>query len=251
MSKEVGAGMVPDEMAPAGLREHIKRHTDRMVAPPEVEFTDKVDEQYTYPAIYGDVDPRDKKAQIVRTLVGDAKKTHGATPFGLVTAPDWLPEWLEHKEAIQEEELFEKWFGKMFNMADPIQKQMSMKLLPEFWDRREELLKAKFDVMKRAALINLRGPQTKEDLIFLYGVNSGKIVLPTGDFWLPGQTKEPSKFHAGIFNIWSAVTPTKADSTTLGMQGLFNNSKPDAQQMNMQPWYLRGASNLSDYPGLS
>lgn len=196
---------VSGDRAPRPLRTHIKARTDAMQGVPASEFTDR-DGNFTYPAVYADIDERDRRAAYLKTLVNPET---GATPFGQIFAPEWIAPWLEHKEALKEEETFERWFASMFDMKDPWQKQMSQQLLPEFWERREELLKAKFDTVKRAALLNLRGPKTKEDLIFLYGLQTGRIKIPKGDFWMPGTTPEQeTSFKRGLFNIWSKYLPT-------------------------------------------
>lgn len=102
----------------------------------------------------------------------------GMTPFGQVYFDDKAAKWLERKAAVGEAANFDKWFGQNFNKNDLASRQFAQQINPQYYSDREREMAERADVVLRLKGIQLRGPQSKEDLYMQWLIDSGRVKLP-------------------------------------------------------------------------
>lgn len=102
----------------------------------------------------------------------------GRTPFGQAFYSDKDARWLQKKAAVAEAANFDAYFNKEFNKNDLASRQFAQKINPEFYNSREAEMKRRTEVVLKLKGIQLRGPQSKEDLYMLWLIQSGRVVLP-------------------------------------------------------------------------
>lgn len=171
-----------------------------------------------HPATYASYDQEDDRA-LLKSHLAENKV------FGDVFLEDRDYEFLRRKRAELEEEQFERWFASTLDFNNPHDVEFAKTLVPEFITRREEEIREKLTLMEKIALINLRGPTNKEDLMLIYAVQQGTINLKILDnIWDP-QTADripPSaELVPGLLNArkWK-IDPA---STMVGGMGQFHN----------------------------
>ena len=102
----------------------------------------------------------------------------GMTPFGQVYYDERVGKWLQKKEAAAEAANLDAWFNKEFNKNDLASRQLAQELYPDFYKTRERELLDRMQEVYKLKMIQLRGPQSKEDLYKLWLLNTGRVVLP-------------------------------------------------------------------------
>lgn len=102
----------------------------------------------------------------------------GMTPFGQVYYDERVGKWLQKKEAAAEAANLDSWFNKEFNKNDLASRQLAQELYPDFYKTRERELLDRMQEVYKLKMIQLRGPQSKEDLYKLWLLNTGRVVLP-------------------------------------------------------------------------
>lgn len=163
-------------------------------------------------------DLRAKLAQDnMRARVG-AGAVPGASGFDL-QRDDF--EFLSDKRDELEEETFERWYARSVNLGERENVEWTHKVIPEFQDRREDEVRAKLSLMKSLALINLRGPETKRDLMVLYAVQMGYVDPAILRTVMAPDPARPREVVPGLLN------PRKSTFTprTLGVEpGIFGEA---------------------------
>jgi len=155
-------------------------------------FTEKMRDNL----VTGDVDPRGSQggaipAQLPRKVTAfdrmdDEMNTKlqlmdpktGMTPFGQVYYDEKVGRWLERKAAAVETANLDAWFNKEFNKPNLADRQFAQQIYPEFYREREKLMMERAQEVLKLKMIQLRGPQSKEDMYKLWMLNTGRVQLP-------------------------------------------------------------------------
>ena len=102
----------------------------------------------------------------------------GMTPFGQVYYDERVGKWLERKSATAESANFDSWFGKNFHKNDLASRQWAQQVNPGFYSDREKDMADRAQMVLKIKGIQMRGPQSKEDLFIQYMIDSGRVKLP-------------------------------------------------------------------------
>jgi hypothetical protein len=79
---------------------------------------------------------------------------------------------------VEEVANLDSWFNANFNKNNLADRQFAQQIYPEFYDSREqEMIKRAKEAVK-LKMIQLRGPQSKEDMYKLWLINTGRVQLP-------------------------------------------------------------------------
>lgn len=120
-------------------------------------------------------DSRDDMVNLKMQLMD---KDSGMTPFGQVYFSDKDARWLERKQAAAESANYDSWFNREYNKNDLASRQFAQEIHPEFYAAREREMMERVNEVVALKKIQLRGPQSKEDLYKLWLINTGRVVLP-------------------------------------------------------------------------
>ncbi len=131
---------------------------------------------FSFPNSFSAASPRDEIVDLKRQLMDDG----GMSPFGQVQFTERDARWLLEKQQASEQANFDSWFGKQFHKNDVASRQFAQQIYPGYYEDRERKMTERAKLALRINLIKLRGPQNEEDLITLYGLQSGKIRLEEG-----------------------------------------------------------------------
>ncbi|MGB0548753.1 MAG: hypothetical protein ACPGR8_06425 [Limisphaerales bacterium] len=134
----------------------------------------------------------------------------GTSPFGTVEASDADFRWMADKAKAAEAANFDAWFGQHFDLNDLASRQWAQEVNPEYYKERERLILDKAKMAARIRTIQLRGPQSEEDLMLMWALNSGRVKLDND--WdrigpvvtTPGQynrAQQRDTFKRGLFSI--------------------------------------------------
>lgn len=102
----------------------------------------------------------------------------GMTPFGQVYYDERVGKWLERKSAVAESANFDSWFGRNFHKNDLASRQWAQQVNPNFYSDREKEMADRAQMVLKIKGIQMRGPQSKEDLYIQYMIDSGRVKLP-------------------------------------------------------------------------
>lgn len=175
----------------------------------------------------------------------------GMTPFGRVYYSDEDGKWLEKKEAAVESANFDKWFNDSFNKNDLASRQLAQQLNPEFYAARERKLRERTEEVLALKNIQLRGPQTEEDLRRLFLINTGRVQLPPDWDRIGSTTQDPKRtmqvFQQGL--IRAPLFYTRRQRTTTANQnvalGVTTNPSPENK---LFAWGTGNATNTLQNP---
>jgi hypothetical protein len=96
---------------------------------------------------------------------------------------------------------FESWLSSYFDVQDPPTAKIISEIYPEYWTKREASIRQQAELQTDLALIRLRGPTTKKDLLTLYALSTGAVDMPGGSIFEPSQWSYPNTdFSRGMFN---------------------------------------------------
>lgn len=150
-----------------------------------------------FPAQYFNPNPYDDIINLKRnTIVPAAGKTQAVMGQENVFVPGMpvvatMPitdrdfEWAQNKREQMEYAQFRTWLEQQYNLADPAQREMFARLIPDYFAQREALLENMADNALRFAKLRLRGPKDLDDFMFQWLVQTGRIQLPEGNLWDP------------------------------------------------------------------
>ena len=132
----------------------------------------------------------------------------GMTPLGALAATDadfdWLKSLREHEAQIN----YDQWFASWFDSASPAQKELALKLDPDFYQRRAKLLDKDLALARRLVRLKIFGPQSRDDVILQYAAEAGFIDADRIEHLLhperaaKAQSKQEnqSRFRRGLLN---------------------------------------------------
>ncbi len=110
---------------------------------------------------------------------------------------------LMRKDAEKELMNFEAFLQNYFDVDNPIHQRLLHDVYPNYFNRRWEVIVDKLEVQKKIAKLKLFGPQTREDVMFMYALHNGDIEIPKSVVFDTTQTDEinQKRFARGYFNI--------------------------------------------------
>lgn len=165
----------------------------------------------------------------------------GMTPFGQVYYDDKVGRWLERKEAAAEAANFDSYFGSNFNKNDLASRQWAQQIHPEWYAAREREMAERAEMVLKLKGIQLRGPQSADDLRMMYLIESGRVQLPADwDQIGPGvksqaafdekKSANDQNYVAGLIRFPLFLTQTQrrgraAENATAGAWGSRNAAK--------------------------
>lgn len=169
---------------------------------------------------------------------------NGMTPFGQVYYDDRVARWMEKKAAVQETANLDKWFNAEYNKNNLADRQFAQQIYPEFYAERERQMLAKAKEALAIKMIQLRGPQSKEDLYKQWLINTGRVVLPPDwDRIGPSATqvnmeKETALFRSQLIRLPKFVnTNVREDHATQNQRvGLWGNQAAAQRSANPFGW---------------
>lgn len=185
-------------------------------------------------------DNRDDYEQIKTSLV---MANGSGTPFGQAMLQDSDIAWLKSKRDAMQRADFEVWLTKMFDLTNPAHVQILERVYPEYFSRRLAKLEEDAELQLRLAKIRLHGGAAvdKEDLMLIYGIQSGQVKVPTQALWKPEIAGSPyanPNFTRGIFSPFKLQVPMNYPGSGAFMDLITKSSVPSA---------MRGAaSNATD-----
>jgi len=119
-------------------------------------------------------------------------KNNAQSPFGDVYASDSDFKWLQKKRETEAAANFDAWESENFHTDDVVTRKWLQDVDPDFYKVREQEMTDKAKLALQINLILLHGPKTMKDLILIWGLQTGRIVLDR-DWNVIG----PSKVGAG------------------------------------------------------
>lgn len=96
---------------------------------------------------------------------------------------------------------FDSWMSSYLNMSDPATAKLVDDIMPEYWEKRMEVIENQAELQKNIALIRLRGPQSKKDFMIVYMLQTGQLPIPQGAVFNPKSWAYSDKnFTRGMLN---------------------------------------------------
>lgn len=152
---------------------------------------------------------RDPRDELMSEKMQFINGNRGMSPFGLVTASDADFKWLQKKRETEAAANFDAWAGQNFHSDDPALRKWHQEINPSYYEERERLMVERAKMALRIKLLKLRGPKTEEDLITIWGLQTGRIKLDEnwdriGPYEATpadhNQPKQIQRFQNGLFN---------------------------------------------------
>lgn len=158
----------------------------------------------TFPARYYTANPMDEYVELknlaMRSMYRGPNNEQGRV-HTMLTDRDLA--YVDDKRKQAEYARFLSWTEQWFNFGDPAQADLYAKAFPDYYEKRKDLILNIAQIQTRYAILRLLGPRTKEDFLFLWGIQTGRIPLITGPIWNPADWRGagPPKRYA-MFSIW-------------------------------------------------
>lgn len=149
------------------------------------------------------------------------------------------------KDAEQRLVGFEAFLEKFFDLKNPIHQKILNDVYPQYYDRRLEIINDNLKLQEKMARLKLYGPQTQEDIFFLFALWQGDITIPTSlASSLDEKTFDEAKYARGMFNAkkWAAPTiKVKAGDKHMGTTPLFKHTTDTLEDISgVGPWNKTG-----------
>ena len=200
-----------------------------------------------FPRKFGGRDAYDDVMQMRQQLVTDPAT--GQTPFGRLQYTDDVARWMMRKEQAGESANFDSWFAKNYHKNSLAERQFAQEVNPEFYSAREREIMTKAQEAAKLKIIQLRGPRTKEELMKVWLIESGRVVLPPN--WdqigstysvddAAGKAEALKNFNKGLFRLPSFTGRNYREGPADAAQNPFKVGKQAAQ--NPFPMFGNGES---------
>lgn len=179
----------------------------------------------------------------------------GMTPFGQVYYDDKVGRWLERKANVVEAANMDAWFNKNFNKNNLADRQFAQQINPDFYAAREKELLERANEVVKLKMMELRGPQSKEDVYKQFLINTGRVVLP--EDWDrigadPSKGAGPDKqqqehFMQGLIRLpkFQVQSQRKVRALQNQVNGLWGDPKA---AVNTFPWGTQGITGRENRP---
>ncbi len=119
---------------------------------------------------------RDPYDDIIRVKKGLASDRRPA-PITDKEVKAWLQK-EQQAEVLKFEQFFAEHYAHNLTPHTPAELRWAQDIMPDFWKQREAKIHQQSELQLRLALINLWGPQSKEDLLLLHGIQRGEVRVP-------------------------------------------------------------------------
>jgi hypothetical protein len=189
-------------MASAATQAEAARVNERLV---------KAQEKFTEPQVVGTQDNGSRfPVRLFRNTTEDDTKMqllHNLkdSGFGQTVITDNVVDYFYKKTEEQEFAKKEAWLAESFDLSNPQTRDWLRRLEPGFFQRREEYAMSKLEAQKLLVKLSHHGPESSEDLDFLWHVASGHISLddlrtPAWEQVPEDKDKDKGQFQRGLFN---------------------------------------------------
>lgn len=137
----------------------------------------------------------------LRAEYNEQRGNPGGINFGEMRATDADLEVFEDYERNRQRISFEQWLAHQFDLNDPATAKLVEDMMPEYFDKRMEAIEHQAELQKNLAMIRLRGPRSKTDMMLLYLLSTGQLTLPKGAIFEPDKwSYDSSDLSRGLFN---------------------------------------------------
>lgn len=182
----------------------------------------------------------------------------GQTPFGEVYATDSDLQWLRKKRDTEALANFDAWVGENFHKDDVVMRKWLQEIHPQFYDVREKAMVDRAKTALRIHLIKLRGIQSKEDLVLVWGLQTGRVQLDR-DWDRIGPSKqnvdmaeEQKRFKKNLMAPWRYKTDAARFGNAMDSErqdGAVNPFRPNNRAQGQLPSPFAGGDVSSpQYP---
>ncbi len=131
------------------------------------------------------------------------------------------------KDAEKELLNFETFLTQMFDMTNPLHQNLVKELYPNYFERRLDVIREQLNVQEKIARLKLLGPQSREDIFFMYALANGDVVVPaTPAYALDKEVFSEENYARGISNVKRWTQPTNFPKQ-IGTGSLFTKGEPD------------------------
>lgn len=139
-----------------------------------------------YPVKYFERDPRDEYMETRKALAANPG-LRGRFGTDLPVGEKEI-QYLQDQKTKEEKIIFDTWKYKTFQPgSDPVRQKYFEKIDPSWYKEREQEIERVFAQIEKLALIALHSVRTPEDMVLLYGINTGKIPIPDWQDYMPGE----------------------------------------------------------------
>lgn len=139
-----------------------------------------------YPVKYFERDPRDEYMETRQALAANPG-LRGRFGTDLPVGEKEI-QYLQDQKTKEEKIIFDTWKYKTFQPgSDPVRQKYFEKIDPSWYKEREQEIERVFAQIEKLALIALHSVRTPEDMVLLYGINSGRIPIPRWQDYMPGE----------------------------------------------------------------
>lgn len=120
-------------------------------------------------------------------------------------------QYLQQKQADMGYANFLVWAEQEFDLTDPANARLFAEIMPDYFAKRENLIDQTLAIQGQYAKLRLHGPRSMEDLVFMWGIQTGRIPLVKGPVWDPQEWEDqgPEKKLA-LFNPFRMTDATNA-----------------------------------------
>lgn len=162
---------------------------------------------------YSTASARDEILRQKQELLATSTSTAGAgmTKFGQLQVTDADLKALRHKTDTEALINFHTWEQGLYT-HDPVRRAWLDSVDPDFAASRIDLMVDRAQFALRVKTLLLRGPRSQEDLILMWGLQSGRIKLDDDwdrigpsktSFTSADQVKQQERFKYGLMNPWA------------------------------------------------
>jgi hypothetical protein len=109
---------------------------------------------------------------------------------------------------------FDAWLMSQMDLSTPEKMEYWRTKFPDIFQAREELWRQNQDLITQAALINMRGPISRDDYLFLYMLSRGYINLPDVPSYQPESVRSDTTFTRGMFSFYRMLPWVNSDNTS-------------------------------------
>lgn len=158
-------------------------------------------------AQYYERDPRDDYVEAKREIARAPEKGFGT----VVPVTEKDIEYVLDQRSKEEKLQFDRWkYSTFLPGSDPLLLKYYRKVDPDFFSSREAEIDKICNIIRRLAKLVLHGPENEEDLVLIYGLQSGQVGIPNWKALFPAN-------FVGDKSVLATATPLQ--------QGFFNPRK--------------------------
>lgn len=211
----------------------------------------------------GGLSAESKRDELVREKMQMMDPATGMSAFGMVQATDADFKYLQKKRETEEAAKLDAWIGKNFHTNDVALRKWLQEVYPDYYEVREREMVDHAKFALRVQLLLLRGPKTQEDLILMWGLQTGQIHLDrdwnvigpsvTGPMDAQRGALEQKRFQYQLMSPWRYPTDemrkqTLRDYSATSPNPFSSNKTGGGGQQIPAPFSTGAAVNPKQYP---